>query len=78
MANPFPAKFDSKCQQCGSPMFKGNDTFVVDGMFICPECAKENNAICKCGNAKKPDYRECFQCFKDSANEEIANDFGME
>ena len=62
MANPFPTKFDSACQSCESMVYKGDDMYAADGLFICGSCASEAGVVCACGNFKKPDYETCFTC----------------
>ena len=62
MANPFPAHFDSNCQSCGDDIWENDNVFVVDGQFVCPSCAKEAGNVCDCGNFKKSEYDECFDC----------------
>jgi len=62
MANPFSARFDSKCQECGDILLEGDDTFAIDGMFVCEDCAKENGNVCRCGNFKKEEYTSCYEC----------------
>ena len=62
MANPFPSKFDGSCKNCGSQIYAGDDVYSHAGMFICDVCAAEADAICECGNYKKPEYKKCFGC----------------
>jgi hypothetical protein len=62
MANPFPTKFDSQCQQCESMLDRGDLMYAHDDLFICPDCAEEAGVVCDCGNFKKEDYKKCYDC----------------
>lgn len=72
MANPFPCKFDSQCQNCGNYLDAGEEMYAHDQMFICADCANEADAVCECGNYKKPEFKTCFTC-KDIAKDFSAN-----
>jgi len=64
MANPFRAKFDSHCQECGE--FIPQDELMYrteDELFVCEECAKDKGNVCKCGNFKKQAFELCYECF---------------
>ncbi len=74
MANPFKTKFVSNCQSCGETCFENDLMFAVDGMFVCEECAKENDNICKCGNFKKSEYKECYICSQSDKKEDEEDD----
>ncbi len=63
MSNPFIARFNSKCQSCGEEMYEDEtNVYVVDGLFICEDCAQQDNNVCHCGNYKKTEYATCFEC----------------
>ena len=62
MSNPFPARFNSKCNSCGDPIYEGEDTFAVDGNFVCKGCAEANDNVCECGSFKKNSFEKCFYC----------------
>lgn len=62
MANPYPAKFRSTCEECGTRVEEGEKMFAHDGQFICEHCADLGGMICDCGNYKKPQYDECWEC----------------
>jgi len=62
MSNPFEAKFESECQNCGDTVDEGEEMFAVEGEFWCRDCAKRTNNICKCGNYKKDEFDSCFTC----------------
>lgn len=71
MANPFPARFDSTCDSCGDPLYTyDDDVFVIDGIFVCEDCARRGNNVCdSCGKYKKSEYDQCYECFMDEVNE---------
>lgn len=69
MSNPFPAKFDSKCQSCGEKIFEDENTYAVDGQFVCAKCAEENGNVCECGNFKKEEYDQCFECYEEEKDD---------
>jgi hypothetical protein len=60
--NPFPSKFDSECQECEEMIEEGESMFSDNGQFICIACAEEKDAVCECGNYKKPEFPTCFEC----------------
>ena len=62
MANPFPNRFDSECQECECELLEGDTVFADDGNFICEDCAEGREIICECGNYKKKQYSTCFDC----------------
>lgn len=63
MANPFEAKFDSECENCGETVIEGDEMYATDDGFLCPDCASEEGYVCSdCGNFKKPEYELCYEC----------------
>lgn len=63
MANPFPARFRSGCDECGRIIEAGDELYVDDNAFICKACAKDADIVCpKCGHYKKPEYETCYNC----------------
>ena len=70
MANPFLAKFDSQCNECGEDMLEDEDlVYAIDDMFICQSCAVEQNRVCEdCDNIKKEEYDCCYQCYMKKKN----------
>ena len=70
MANPFPANFDSTCQDCGDTVAEGDDMFAHDGQFICENCAGSNDLVCKCGQYKKEEFDTCYACHEDEQDNE--------
>lgn len=61
MANPFQAKFDSKCQLCGETVEEGEEMWAIGGQFLCSQCVSVENQ-CDCGNYKGDDYETCYDC----------------
>ena len=61
MSNPFENQFDSECQNCGEKVEEGEMMYAFDGEFWCESCMSEEN-ICECGNYKKEEYDECYDC----------------
>lgn len=66
MANPFKTKFNSTCDSCGDTVQEGDEMYAVDGLFYCHDCANENGNVCDCGNFKKDDYEECYECHQET------------
>ncbi len=62
MPNPFPAKFNSTCDSCGNEIYEEEEIYAIDGDFLCGSCADANGNVCECGNYKKEEYEECFEC----------------
>ena len=62
MANPADAYAGSKCDSCGNEVGEGNPIFFDDGEKLCQECAEDNNNVCECGQYKKADFKECYEC----------------
>lgn len=60
--NPFEAKFSSMCTDCEMTVEEGDMMFSDSGDFICQDCADERDIICECGNYKKPDFEQCYEC----------------
>lgn len=74
MANPFSAQFDSTCDSCGDPIMEGDEIFATPEGFVCPDCAEEGGYVCECGNFKKPEYEECYDCFNENKEEDGETD----
>ena len=70
MSNPFKARYDSACQQCGEQICTGDDCFHVEGSFVCQGCAEEGDNICECGKFKKDEFDKCYECFIDEKENE--------
>lgn len=63
MSNPFPAKFDSECNNCADFIEEGEKTYAHENAFVCHKCAEELALICPdCGSYKNPDYDLCYRC----------------
>lgn len=63
MANPFPNRFDSECQECGNTVMEGEFMYAHDGQFICEDCLPDENACPDgCGNYKKEGFETCWEC----------------
>ena len=75
MANPFPARFDSNCQSCGEKLFEGDNTFAVNGQFICTICAEAGDYVCDCGNFKKEGFKKCYTCHMEETNPDPPTDY---
>lgn len=60
--NPFPARFNSDCSECGELIEEGDETFAIEGSFVCWNCAEATDNICVCGKFKKADFVECWEC----------------
>lgn len=71
MSNPFPNRFTSKCNSCGTTLYEGDMVFAADSMFVCENCAEANDNVCGCGNFKKENFPKCYSCNKQEYNEEI-------
>lgn len=63
MSNPFNNQFDSRCGMCEGFVGEGDQMFAHEGQFICSSCANNEDLVCSCGNYKKAEYDECFDCF---------------
>ena len=64
MGNPGSAFKGAICDQCSETLEEGDDVYFCDGQKFCEECADENGNVCDCGNFKKDDFKECFDCSK--------------
>ena len=62
MSNPSKAYPHTRCDSCQEEVGEGNDIFFDDGEKLCEDCAREDDHICSCGNYKKSEYRECYEC----------------
>ena len=71
MSNPFETKFDSTCNSCGEVVPEGEEMYAVDGDFVCKKCAEENGNVCDCGNFKKTEYDECFECYEEGKDDDF-------
>ncbi len=58
MANPFPNRFRSRCNECYE---QGDDTYAINGAFMC-YCADMSDNVCECGNFKREEYGTCYEC----------------
>ena len=66
MPNPFPANFDSTCQDCGDTVAEGDQMFAHEGQFICESCAENSDLVCSCGNYKKEEFKNCYTCHEEN------------
>ncbi len=63
MPNPFLARFDSDCADCGGTMFENDDeVFACEGEYVCRDCAEKRGNVCECGQYKKSEFETCFEC----------------
>ena len=62
MANPVPAFPNTKCDQCDELITEGDYVFLSDGLKFCVDCAEENGNMCECGQFKKEEFKECYDC----------------
>ena len=60
--NPFEGHFDSWCRGCECEMYEGSMVYAHDDLFLCSDCAEEENVVCECGKYKKPEYSQCYDC----------------
>ena len=70
MSNPFPANFDSQCQDCGDTVAEGDNMFAHEGKFICDICAASSDLVCSGGQYKKEEYKTCYTCHEENEEEE--------
>jgi hypothetical protein len=65
MSNPFTSKYDGACQGCGDRVLKDDYMFGHEGLFICMQCAEDEEIVCPdCSEYKKPEFDKCYNCFK--------------
>ena len=64
MSNPGIAYAGTKCDICEEFLQEDDDVYFHDGMKYCISCAEEEDIICSCGNYKKPEYDQCYECHK--------------
>lgn len=62
MPNPVEAFGGTGCDVCGEYIYEGDSLFFDDNQKLCEECAGENDNICDCGNYKKSQFDECYEC----------------
>ena len=62
MSNPFLPQFMSSCDWCSDSVSPDDIMFCHKGDFICESCAAEKQLICVCGNYKKDQYNNCYDC----------------
>ena len=62
MSNPVPAFKNTFCDSCGKDIDEDDDVFLTDDGKLCTECAEENDYVCECGQYKKAEYSQCWEC----------------
>ena len=62
MSNPSSAFKGTVCDGCNEEMTEGEDIFFDDGDKLCAECAEKNGNVCECGQYKKSEFKECYEC----------------
>ncbi len=65
MPNPVESFGGTGCDECGEELFEGDALFFDGPKKLCEVCAGENENICECGNYKKSQYEECYECHRD-------------
>mgnify|MGYP001584089082 CR=1 FL=1 len=71
MTNPFETMYDKSCDNCGDSIMSGDLCYGTGEDFLCEDCASTQNLICNCGNYKKSEYDECFNCHQEKQNNEF-------
>ena len=57
--------YENKCDNCGDVIPKGAEYhYTRDEGAMCEACAEYNDMVCKCGETKKSEYRQCYECAK--------------
>ena len=77
MPNPFPTQFNSQCQDCFDTVEEGESMFAHEGQFICESCAEHSDLVCRCGNYKKEEFKNCYTCHEDEDDEEVEDENGI-
>lgn len=62
MPNPITVQWPTKCEDCEEEIPKGEELFFTDEGKLCVNCANNNGYVCDCGNFKKPDFNQCYDC----------------
>jgi len=62
--NPCRAFKGVKCDSCGEQLEEGEDLFYTDSGKLCLGCAEAEDYVCPCGQYKKPDFDECYECHR--------------
>lgn len=62
MSNPFSAFPNTTCDGCDERLKEGDDVWIYDGQKLCTSCAESEGWICECGNFKKPEFNQCYDC----------------
>lgn len=64
MSNPVTAFPNTICDQCEYLITESDYVFLLDGLKYCVDCASENGNICDCGQFKKEEFKQCYDCSK--------------
>lgn len=62
MPNPIEAKYPTICGDCGEKIEPGDDIFFIDNSKTCELCAENSGNVCDCGQFKKEEFNQCFDC----------------
>ena len=62
MSNPADAFKGTRCNGCDEMIGEGNPVYFNDGERLCDACAEDADCVCSCGNYKKPEYDDCYEC----------------
>ena len=62
MSNPVLAFKGTKCDDCGETLEEGDDLYLTDDGRLCQDCANSANYVCDCGNFKKAEFNQCYEC----------------
>lgn len=62
MANPVIAKWYNECEGCDCSIEEGEHIYFTDDGKLCEDCANDADYVCECGQFKKPDFKQCYDC----------------
>ena len=63
MSNPVIAEYSFKCDVCGDWCEAGEELFYHEDSKHCLGCAEVAEVVCSCGQYKKPEYDQCYECW---------------
>lgn len=64
MNNPCKAFKGTFCDNCKNSIQEEYSVYLHDGNRYCQSCADDINIKCDCGNYKKDEYDQCYECFE--------------
>ncbi len=62
MGNPVVAKWAADCEGCDTKIQEDDLMYFTDEGKICTDCAESEGFVCYCGNFKKLDFDQCYDC----------------